>query len=157
MSFIIEPQFEYKDISNIDINRFSQASYLPGLDVSITSQNNCYYRFDGPVRSIRQHLIIVLQEFGFNVTNKSEFLESMAYPSAQCRQFTVTNEENQRIKFAIPFYQPTFPELDTFNVAHEDMHAIQFFEFDSVYNKLSSRLKHLGYNIDLSSISDNEL
>lgn len=132
------------------------ADYLQGLEIGVTPQPNRFYRFDGAVDSIPSHLIKVLEEFGFKVQNIDELLNSWSHLTGHCRHFEISSGEDA-VKFSIPFYRKTYPELDAFNLGHEDMHAVQHLGLNEVYPLLSERLQNQGFAIKLRGDKDKEV
>ncbi len=128
---------------------------LLGLEVGVNPRPNKFYRFDGAVDSIPSHLVKVLKEFGYEVQNMEDLLDSWSHLTGHCRHFEISSGKDSA-KFSIPFYRQTYLELDTFNLGHEDMHAVQHLDLIGVYPILDQRLMEQGYAINLQSVEDIE-
>ena len=134
---------------------YAPARHLEGLDLFIPPQPNKFYRFDGAVESIPCHLITLLDEFGFEVQNREEVIESGEGATGHCRNLSFISK-GDLIEISVPFYRAICPEIDMYNKGHEDMHAIQHLKLSQAYPLLNGRLRNQGYSLDLQLVTGRE-
>jgi hypothetical protein len=142
------PEPKLKQTAHFQRNGFRKVRYLNGLELKVDGDESQLYRYDGTVDSIPEHLISVLQEFGYKVKNKGELRRTWNVLTGYCRHLLVQQEDYSG-RLSIPFYRSVSPELDIFNKGHEDMHAIQHLGLISAFGLIEKRLLSIGFHLNL--------
>lgn len=130
-------------------------TYFPGLNIHCKPVQNRFYRNDGFQVRIAEHSRRVLEEAGIVVADNALFNDKHESSASACWNF---NEErdNMEKRIVIVFYLPTIPVMDAYNMAYEDMRAIQALEIKEGFEQLTARLQNFGYDIRWEDFTDEE-
>jgi hypothetical protein len=146
-----------EDLSpRFEITRFQPAKYFPGLGVEVEPVPNRFYRDDGLVKSISEHLGLVMKETGYSLTNEN--LEDKEKMIGHCSNRRQTRDGTES-RMSIVFCQSMKTELVVYCRAHEDMHAANFMGSpirDNVYGNLAKRFEKQGFRVSFPDFDEEE-
>jgi hypothetical protein len=143
--------------TDFDITKASPVNEFPMLNIRLSGNYpDKLYRADGPVESVSEHFVQVMEEAGCRPMNKGLFLKYKSSLDGCCyRIFQPFNGREYAI--CITFYKPTgCKALDILLQAHEEMHAIQGFDIDEAYGNLEKRFKRIGLRISFEDFNFEE-
>jgi hypothetical protein len=139
----------------ISPENFAEAGDFIGVNIKVSPLGNRFYRYNEPVLSVPEYLLGLYKEAGYEVDDRSVFMEDMRNTLGVCfRDEYVKNEVKYR--FVIPIYRRVNPSVGVFAHAHEDWHGIQFLECNECYSVLEKRLENRGYRIVFSDFDEEE-